>query len=116
MHTLNDESENTLCRLTAEQRQQIYEEEKHRIDQTGPWFSNKIKIMIVAYLLGCVLIYFGIPRSLIEPETALFMSLFDAGLKLIRPLLAGYICLLPFYVIFMAFGYDILKYLRKSSS
>jgi len=31
MHTLKDESENTLCWLTAEQRHQIYEDEKHRI-------------------------------------------------------------------------------------
>lgn len=113
MYTLKDESKNTYGRLNAEQRQQIYEEEKHRIEQFSPRFSENIKIMIVAYLLGCVLIYFGIPRSFIKPEADLLLSLFNSVLELIRPLLVGYICLLPFCAIFGVFGYDIFKYLRK---
>lgn len=84
--------------LTDEQRQQIYEEEKRRIEKSLPMLSQKAKILIAVYSLGCLLTYFGIPATFIDfcgtrqwvyqPESDIFRSLFYAAVELIRPFLA----------------------------
>lgn len=99
MNSPQNKNENVdLWRLTDEQRIQVYEEEKRRIKQNSPIFSKKTKIYISVYLLGCLLLYFGITNAAmdfwstkkwnIQPEPDLFYSLFDAAILLIRPLLA----------------------------
>lgn len=87
-----------LWRLTVEQRRQIYEEEKRRIAETTPTFSKKTKIIAAVYLLGCLLLYFGITNAVmefwnnsvwkLEPESDFFESLVEAAVTLIRPFLA----------------------------
>jgi hypothetical protein len=84
------------------QRRQIYEEEKRSIEQSAPLLSKRTKIMAGVYLLGCVLIYFGIPQSVIDfcgtrqwkyqPETDIFRSLVNAAAELARPFIAVVIC------------------------
>jgi hypothetical protein len=103
MNTSGDDTDTALLwRLTADQRQQIYEEEKRRIEQSAPAFSTRTKILAVVYLLGCALLYFGLPQSVIEfcgtrnwkyePEADIFLSLLNAVGELIRPFLAFLIC------------------------
>jgi len=120
MDTSKDDSdEDILWRLTADQRQQIYNEEKRRMKQSAPMFSKQTKILIVAYLLGCVLIYFGIPQSFIafcgtgqwtyKPETDIFGSLVNAAVELIRPFLAAVVCAWLF-LMFSDFGLGVVTY------
>ena len=120
MDTSKDDSdEDILWRLTADQRQQIYNEEKRRRKQSAPMFSKQTKILIVAYLLGCVLIYFGIPQSFIafcvtgqwthKPETDIFGSLVNAAVELIRPFLAAVVCAWLF-LMFSDFGLGVVTY------
>jgi hypothetical protein len=111
MDTLgNEPNENTLRVLTADQRQQIYEEEKSRLEQFAPKLSKNAKVQIAVYIFGCVLVYFGIAQSLLEfattgqwsyskPETNLFMTLFNAVWILAGPLAAGYLFGVPCYVV-----------------
>jgi hypothetical protein len=85
-------------RLTAEQRQQIYEEERRRIADKAPAFTKKTKIIAAVYLLGCLLIYFGITNAVMDfwsthtwklkPESEFFESIIGATVTLIRPFLA----------------------------
>lgn len=87
-----------LWRLTAEQRQQIYEEEKQRLARASPALSAKNKIIVGVYLLGCALLYFGVAAAVIDfwsthawelkPEPEFFESFVEAGVTLIRPFLA----------------------------
>jgi len=87
-----------LWRLTAEQRQQIYEEEKRRIEQAAPAVSRKTMVIAAVYLLGCLLIYFGVVHAIVDfwatrrwnlqPELGFFESLINAAVTLIRPFLA----------------------------
>jgi len=72
--------EDTWCRMTAKQRHE-----------------HKYKIWAAIYLLGCVLLYFGIPQSLIalpgthkltyQPEKNIFLNLFNAAIDLTRPVI-----------------------------
>jgi hypothetical protein len=67
MNASGDETDTTLAsRRTAEQRRRIYEEEKRLIEHSAPVFSKRTKIVAGMYLLGCVLIYFGIPRGAVD--------------------------------------------------
>ena len=67
MHSSEDDTDTAaLWRLNAEQRQQIYEEEKRRIAHTTPAFSKKTKIIAAVYLLGCLLAYFGVTNAVID--------------------------------------------------
>lgn len=102
----------SIWQLTDEQRQQIYEQEKHRIEDTSPMLSKKaifcIVLYVVLYFFGCLLLYFGIPKAFInesgtrqwfkQPESDFFVSLFSAVITLIRPLLAG---VFTFFIIFV---------------
>lgn len=115
-----------LWRLTAEQRREIYEQEKRRIERTSPTISNQTKILLAIYILGCILMYFGIPQSFIDfcgtrrwtyqPEKDVFLSIFKGAVEIIRPFLAVVIC---FWVVFIPVGIvwvlggDLLKYLKR---
>ena len=91
------------------QRRRIYEEEKRSIEleqeRSAPLFSKRTKIVAGVYLLGCVLIYFGIPQSIIElcgtgqwkyqPETEFFGVLVGSAVQLIRPFLAVWVIAIP---------------------
>lgn len=84
----NESKEDTWFWLTAKQRH----EHKH-------------KIWITIYIIGCVILYFGIPQLFIDligthkviykPEKDLFLSLFDAVTVLIRPVIAFFIFAIP---------------------
>jgi pyruvate/2-oxoglutarate dehydrogenase complex dihydrolipoamide acyltransferase (E2) component len=113
----------------ANQSQRIHEEEKHRRQQGPPLCSTRIKLYCAIYLLGCVLLYFGVPQSFIdfcgtrewtyEPETDVLMSLADAGMELIRPFLAVFICAwaiaIPVAIVWglLSWGNDLLGFLRN---
>jgi len=127
MSLLNDED--VLWRLTADQRQQIYEEEKRRIEQSPKQLSRNAKTQIAVYLFGCVLIYFGIAQSLLDftgtrqwlyrPETVLPLSLFNAAWELARPFAAGYLFGVPCYlVVFVLREYSpaLLRFLKRSTN
>jgi hypothetical protein len=87
-----------ILQLTADQRQQIYEEEKNRIKQESPTFSKKTKIIIEVYILGCLLLYFGFTNAVfglwtdhiweLKPEPNIFESLLEAVVTLVRPVFA----------------------------
>ncbi len=129
MNPSQDDTDATaLERLTAEQRQQIFEQEKRRSEQAAPAFSMKTKVTAAVYVLGCLLTYFGIPSAAIEfwsthtwklkLEPDLFASLGEAAITLIRPFLA---VILTFWVvgfpIIIAFGMwhlgaDFLSFLK----
>jgi len=80
-------------------------------------------------LFGCLLLYFGVPQSLIDfcgthrwayqPETDILASLFNAAVELVRPFLAVLICgwavAIPVGVVwgFLLWGNDLLEFLRK---
>jgi Trk-type K+ transport system membrane component len=83
--SLQDDADTVaLWRLTAEQRRQIYEEEKSRIEKASPEFSKRTKIIAAIYLLGCLLLYFGISTAVMEfwstrtwtlkPESQIFLT------------------------------------------
>ena len=67
--------------------------------------SKRTKIVAGVYLLGYVLIYFGIPQSIIElcgtgqwkyqPETEFFGVLVGSAVTLIRPFLAVWVIAIP---------------------
>jgi hypothetical protein len=42
-----------LWRLTAEQRQKVYEEEKERMERSRPLLSMKTRAVAGVYLVGC---------------------------------------------------------------
>jgi hypothetical protein len=99
MNLSKDDTETVpLWRLTAKQRQQIYEEEKQRLARNSPALSMKNKIIVGVYLLGCALLYFGVTAAVIafwsthtrelKPEPEFFESLIEAAVTLIRPFLA----------------------------
>jgi hypothetical protein len=99
MNPSQDDADTTnLWRLTAEQRRQIYEEEKRRIEHTTPTFSKRTWIIAAVYLLGCLLLFFGITNAVMDfwsthtwnlkPESDFFESLIEAAVTLIRPFLA----------------------------
>lgn len=130
MDRSRDQSEPDVFRqLTADQRLQIYEQEKSRIKQATPALSKKTKILIAVYFFGCVLVYFGIPGTLMDfcgthqwsykPETDIFQSLFNAAIELIRPFLAAAICGIPVAIVWLigiglwSWGSDLVQYLRK---
>lgn len=123
--TIDDSDKDILCRLTSDQRLQIYNEEKHRINQVSPRVSKRTKLLISIYLLGCVLLYFGIPQSFLEsigtkqliykPERDIFTSLLWSIMQLIRPFLAIFICVIPLFLVFGWWGWGnaLADYLRK---
>ena len=118
-----------LWRLTAEQRQKIYEEEKRRIEDAAPVFSRKTKVIAAVYFLGCLLLYFGIPQAVgdfgsirswkLAPEPELFYSLFEAARTLIRPFIAfwfvGMILVIPvgFVLLLGGWGIDTVGSLKR---
>lgn len=125
----DDRDATALWRLTAEQRQQIFEQEKHRIEHAAPAFSKKTKVIAAVYVLGCLLLYFGIPSASLEfwsthtwklkPEPDLFASLGEAAITLIRPFLA---VILTFWFVgfpliialgIWGFGGDFLSFLKR---
>lgn len=126
METLKNDFENNIfLQLTPEQKKYIYNEEKHRIEQSSPFLSKRAKFYIAFYFLGCVLIYFGIAQSLIEfwgtgkleykPETNIFESLLNSAIELIRPFLAVFFLTWPFLIIYglWVWGSDLFEYMRK---
>ncbi len=130
MSTSRDESDTPLLwRLTADQRRQIYEDEKRRIEQSAPLFSRRTKILAVTYLVGCVLQYFGIPWSLIEfyrtrqwryqPDPDFVKSLGEATVQLIMPFLTVYafvaMVALPVGLVFGVICWisDLLRWLKN---
>jgi hypothetical protein len=118
-----------LDALTPNQSQRIREEKAHRRQHAAPAFSKRIKVCCAVYLLGCVLLYFGVPESFIdfyathewtyEPETDILASLFNAAVELIRPFLAVVMCgwavAIPVGIVlgFLSWGHDLLQYLRR---
>lgn len=118
-----------LSQLTADQRRQIYEEEKHRIEQSSPALSKKAKLLIAVYSLGCLLIYFGISDAALDfwgtrkwelrPEPHFFESLVEAAVMLVRPFLAVvltfWVVAIPAGIIWGAwlFGADFIKFLKR---
>ena len=93
-----------VWRLTAEQRRQIYDEEKRRIEHSSPMLSKPTRIVAAVYCLGCLLLFCGITNAAIDfwsthtwklkPEPEFFESLVEAVVTLIRPFLA--VVLYPF--------------------
>lgn len=94
----DDKDTPAVRRPTAERRQQIYEEEKirpDRVEQEARTFAKKTGVIASVYLVGCLLIYFGISNAVIDfwsthtwelkPESDVFESLVYAVLTLIRP-------------------------------
>jgi uncharacterized membrane protein HdeD (DUF308 family) len=130
MNSSQDDTDTAaLWRLTAEQRQQIYEEEKHRIAHTTPAVSKRTTIIAAVYLLGCLLIYFGITKAVMDfwsthtwklkPESEFFKSLVNAAVTLIRPFLA---VVLTFWAVAIplgivlglwSWGADIVRFLKR---
>ena len=120
----------SIWQLTDEQRQQIYEQEKERIEKTSPMLSKRTKILIAIYFLGCLLIYFGVMRSLLDfwntrqwayqPESDIFLSLLNAIIELVRPFLAVWliaiIVALPAGIVsvFWSCGANFIKRLGKN--
>lgn len=118
-----------LWRLTAEQRQQIYEEEKRRIEDASPAISKKTKVIAAVYILGCLLLYFGIFSAVfdfwfsdtwkLKPESDLFESLLEAAVILIRPFLAVvftfWLVVFPPLIVWGAWswGTDIVRFLKR---
>ena len=116
---------------TIKQRRRIYEEEKRSIELSAPavMFSKRTKIVAGVYLLGCVLIYFGIPQSVLDfcgtrqwkyqPETDIFRSLGNAALELIRPFIAVVVCgwavAIPPLLVWglWSYGEDIVRFFRR---
>jgi len=133
MDTSKDDSDNDiLWRLTADQRQQVYKEEREKIKQTAPTFSKKTKIYIVLYALGCAVIYSGIIKSLTnlfdtgrwqhKTDIYFFTSSLDClanvAVLLLRPLLTGFVTVFIFFMpTFLAclfiFNIDLMGKLRK---
>lgn len=128
MDTLKHDSDNNVFwRLTADQRRQIYNEEKERIEQTAPLFSQKTKLRIALYILGCVIIYSGIDNTIVDLlfdtghwhfKTENLESLGSAAIELIRPLLVGYITVYVIYMPIMmvsqfVFKFDLTGYMMK---
>ncbi len=121
----NNFDKNIFFQLTTEQKKYIYDEEKRRIEQSAPILSKQTKAYIVFYLLGCVLLYFGIAQSFIEfigtgkwkyqPETNIFETLLNSIIELIRPFLAALFVTWPILIIYglWAWGDEILKSLKK---
>jgi hypothetical protein len=121
----NNFDKSIIFQLTAEQRNYIYEEEKSRIEQSTPILSKQAKIYIASYLLGCVLLYFGIVQSFIEfigtgnwkyqTEKDIFYTLFNSIIELIRPFLAALFIIWPILIIYglWAWGDEILQNLKK---
>lgn len=82
-------------------------------NQPAPFVTKKTKWLIALYILGSLLLYFGIPQAVIEfmgtrnwvlqPERHLFKTLVEAVVTLIRPLLAvvisGWIVVIPALII-----------------
>ena len=129
MSLQEDTEKVALWSLTTEQRRQVYEEEKNRIEMASPLFSKRTKIIVAVYLLGCLLLYFGVSTAAIEfwstrtwklqPEPEFFDSLLEAAVTLIRPPLAVVVTFwavaIPFGVAFglLLHGVDATKLLRR---
>lgn len=115
-----------LWQLTTEQRHEVYEQEKRRIEESAPAFSKRTKFFFALYILGCVLLYFGIPQSFIDfcgtrqwtyqPEKDIFVSIVNGAIELIRPFLAVLICfwflLIPIGIVWFSGG-GLLKFVKK---
>jgi uncharacterized membrane protein HdeD (DUF308 family) len=105
------------------------DEEKRRIADTSPLFSKKTKIIAAVYLLGCLLLYFGITNAVMDfwsthtwklkPESDLVESLFEAAVTLIRPFLAVVltfwaVAIPPLIVLGLwSWGADIVRFLKR---
>lgn len=133
MNTSKDISDNdTLLRLTADQRQQVYKEEKEKIKQTAPTFSKKTKLYIALYALGCAVIYSGIIDSLTnlvdtgrwqhKTDIYFFTSSLDClanvAILALRPLLVGFVTVFIFFmpvflVCLLIFDIDLMSKLKK---
>ena len=126
-----DSDKDILMRLTPEQRQQVYEEEKERIKQTAPTFSRKTKICIALYILGCVVILTGLIPTISHffdtgkwqyQKDTFFLGdsieyMIGGAMSLLRPLVVGFatvfIIYMPLYLIFMIFDIDLTGKLKK---
>src|SRR3990172_9025668 len=100
-----DSDKDILMRLTAEQRQQVYEEEKERIKQTAPTFSENTKICIALYILGCIVILTGLIPTISHffetgkwqyKKDTFFLAesigyMFGVAWSLLRPLVVGFV-------------------------
>ena len=130
MNSSQDDTDRVaLWRLTHEQRQQIYEEEKTRIEHTARLFSKKTIIIAAVYLVGCLLLYFGVTNAVtdfwsthtwkLKPESEFFESLLEASVTLVRPFLA---VVLTFWAVAIppgivlgiwCWGADIVRFLKR---
>ena len=107
-----DSDKDILMRLTAEQRQQVYEEEKERIKQTAPTFSENTKICIALYILGCIVILTGLIPTISHffetgkwqyKKDTFFLAesigyMFGVAWSLLRPLVVGFVTVFIFYM------------------
>jgi hypothetical protein len=129
MNASGDDTDTILAsRLTAERRRRIYEDEKRLIEQSAPVFSKRTKIVAGVYLLGCVLIYFGIGRSAMDfyltrqwtyqPEPEFADAFIEAVMVLIRPFAAVVVCgwavAIPPLLVWglWSYGEDIVRFCR----
>jgi uncharacterized membrane protein len=89
----NESGEDTWFWMTAKQRHE-----------------QRYKIWVAVYLIGCVLIYFGIPQTLINfsstheltyhPQKDMFLTLLNAAIVLIGPVAVVFLCGIPVMVAF----------------
>jgi uncharacterized membrane protein len=121
-----------LWRLTAEQRQQIYKEEKERIKQAAPTFLKKAIICSALYILGCVVILTGLIPTLTNyfdtgkwqyKADTFFLAesieyMIGGAMLLLRPLVVGFatvfIIYMPVYLIcLLIFDIDLTGKIKK---
>jgi len=133
MDTSRDDSDkDTLGRLTAEQRQQIYKEEKERLKQAAPTFSKKTIICIALYILGCGVILTGLIPTISHyfdtgqwqyRKDPLFLAesiehMIGGAMALLRPLVVGFVTVfiiyMPVYLIcLLIFDIDLTGKIKK---
>jgi hypothetical protein len=133
MDTSKDDSDkDILRRLNAEQRQQVYKEEKERIKQRVPTFSKKTKICIALYIIGCVVILTGLIPTVSHffdtgkwhyKKDTFFLAesieyMIGGAMSLLRPLVVGFLAVfiiyMPAYLFFLfIFDIDLTGKLKK---
>jgi hypothetical protein len=127
-----DSDKAILMQLTAEQRHQIYNEERERIKKTAPIFSKKINICIALYLLGCVVILTGLIPTMSHffntgkwqyQRDEFFLresikNMMGGTIELLRPLVVGFVTVfiiyMPVYLIcLLIFDIDLTGKIKK---
>ncbi|WP_428304637.1 hypothetical protein [Lacipirellula sp.] len=120
-----------LDALTWEQREFIYEAEKREREKDAPLLSRKVKIWIGVYIFGCLLMYFGVAKGLLEVwaskgrvweftlDHEFPFGLLNAVVELVRPFLAvvisGWAIAIPLLIPFglWSYGEDIHRWFKE---